>query len=325
MAGSDRFRIVALISFLGALLLFGYSSSAFACSCVWEGPFITVSKKSPLVVRGRVLRHNPPTPPYTVPTLDFLVQETLFGGMLDSGLRIQMGDGMHCRPEAAIFPPETEWVLAINGPGAKPGDGLALSHCGAYWLRVEGDQVEGEIDGPQGERRRIPLEELRQRLRYPAFRARLRGRVEQGERFQRPFGPGFEFRLEPAPDGWAVQVRERGRDDDLSRLTPPLHFAPNPREIAGWQFADPIYRCPDRPYAAEAGPENPRPIIFSPAVGRTIDGPGADSSVTPGDVEMVRRFGRVELTIEGHAFDPAAEGCPRLQWIEFSLEAEGGY
>lgn len=30
------------------------------------------------------------------------------------------------------------WVLALNGPGANPGTGWALSHCGEFWLRLEG-------------------------------------------------------------------------------------------------------------------------------------------------------------------------------------------
>lgn len=52
-----------------------------------------------------------------------MVLETLAGGLLDSGLIVQMGDGMHCRPMLGGFPPGSEWILALNGPGAKPGTG----------------------------------------------------------------------------------------------------------------------------------------------------------------------------------------------------------
>ncbi|MCX7635637.1 MAG: hypothetical protein N2Z74_07830, partial [Syntrophales bacterium] len=91
------------------------------CSCAWGGPFLQVAKDAPLIVRGRILRH------YTVPrpAMGVLVLETLKGGLLDSGLVVQMGDGMHCRPTVDGFPPNTEWILALNGPGSKPGRDIA--------------------------------------------------------------------------------------------------------------------------------------------------------------------------------------------------------
>ena len=90
-----------------------------------------------------------------------------------------------------------------------------------------------------------------------------------GERFRRPFGGRFEFLLEPTPMGWDIVIKELGRDENLARLTPPLHFVPNPREIEGWHFSDNPSDCASRDYEAEAGPENPRKFIFSPEVGKT--------------------------------------------------------
>lgn len=104
------------------LCLAGFLSmpdTSAACSCLWRGPFLTVAKEAPLVVRGKILRHHPGP----APVMDVLVLETLAGGILDSGLVIQMGDGMHCRPMMEGFPPGSEWILALNGPGAKPGKG----------------------------------------------------------------------------------------------------------------------------------------------------------------------------------------------------------
>jgi hypothetical protein len=293
---------------------------ASACSCAWRGPFLTVAPGAPLVVRGRVLRHHPGPGP----AMDVLVLETLTGGLLDSGLRLQMGDGMQCRPDMAGFPAGSEWVLALNGPGAKPGDGLALSHCGEYWVRVEGDEAVGRLEGGQGETTRMPLSELRLRLRYPRFAETFGGWIKAGGRFRRPVGPGFEFVLEPAAAGWEIVIREQGREENLARLTPPLHFAPNPREIEGWHLADAPATCP-RPYGAEAGPEHPRHFIFSPEVGRRIAGPDARRAVTPEEVEAVRRFGRGTLTIERFALRPGSDGCPQPEWIEFSVHLEGGF
>jgi len=97
--------------------------------------------------------------------MDVLVLETLAGGLLDSGLVVQMGDGMHCRPMLDGFPPGSEWILALNGPGSKPGKGMALSHCGEYWLGIEGNEVVGSIDGVQNQVRRMPWPEFKKQLK----------------------------------------------------------------------------------------------------------------------------------------------------------------
>jgi hypothetical protein len=243
--------------------------------------------------------------------------------VLDSGLRIQMGDGMHCRPKMQGFPVGSEWLLALNGPGAKPGNGLALSHCGAYWVRVLGDDAVGNLEGARGEQKRMPLSELRLRLRYPRSNQVLKGRVKAGKGFQQAFGPGFLFVLEPRAGGWEIVVREQGREENLARLTPPLPFAPNPREIEGWQLVDASSPGP-RPYGAESGPENPRTLIFSPEVGRRIDGPKANRSVTPEKVAAIGRFGRGTFTIKRFSLRPKSNGCARIQWLEFFAQLEWG-
>ena len=291
-----------------------------ACTCYWRGPFLSVFRDAPLVVRGKVLRHNAGQHP----SMDVQVLEILVGGILDSGLRIQMGDGLHCRPEAKNFPVGSEWILAINGPGSKPGNDLAISYCGEYWLRVDGAEVVGSIDGHQGEVKHLSLSKLSEQMRYPAFKSELRGTVEDGKRFRQSFGPGFEFVLEPSPAGWEIVVREQGRDENLARLTPPLHFAPNPREIEAWHVVDAPPSCP-RSYDASTGPPFPREFIFSPEVGRTIGGPQATKSITPEDAMAVQRFGRGKFTIERFEISYDGKGCPHFKSLEFKVRLEGGY
>ncbi len=148
-----------LIAVLFLLIMFALKVplSAGACSCVWKGPFLIAAQGAPLVIVGKILHHHPGKSP----TMDVLVLETLKGGILDSGMTIQMGDGMHCRPMINAFPVGTKWILAINGQGAKQGKGWAISHCGEYWLKVEGDYVVGSVDGNMKQIKKIPLQELK--------------------------------------------------------------------------------------------------------------------------------------------------------------------
>lgn len=309
---------LCLVLVLGCFL---FLSWAQGCSCEWKGPFLAVAKGAPHVVRGKIVRHHPGP----APTMDVLVLESLKGGLLDSGITAQMGDGMHCRPTLDRFPPNTEWILALNGPGSKPGRGLAISYCGEYWLRIENNDVVGIIEGAGRQEKRIPFQAFKNKLLYPHFTEAFSGRISSGEPFRRPFGPRFEFVLEPTPTGWTVMVKELGRYEDLSRLTPPLHFTPNPREIEGWHLLGNPSTCTTRPYGAETGPGNPRGFIFSPEVGGRIDGPKAGRPVTPEEVEEVQLFGRGILTIEGFELGPGVDGCPKILWMKFSVLMEGGY
>ena len=319
MVGRKRNRIAVLFLFI--MLALTMPLSAGACSCVWKGPFLTAAQDAPLVVIGKILRHHPGK----APTMDVLVLETLKGGILDTGMTIQMGDGMHCRPTIDAFPVGTKWILAINGQGAKPGNGWAISHCGEYWLKVEDDLVIGSIDGDMKQVKKMSLQDFKNRFLYPKFRERISGRVEAGKQIHRTFGTRLEFILEPMPEGWQIVVRELGRDENLARLTPPFHFVPNPREIEGWHFLEKPSACINRPYNADAGPTNPRQFIFSPEVGKTIAGPDSRLALSDENIDAVKKFGRGEMDIKKFKLTPGKDGCPRIEWLEFSVQLNGGY
>jgi len=318
--GVPEKKIIAVLFFLIIFSLL-IPSSANACSCVWKGPFLTASQDAPLVVIGRIIRHHPGVSP----TMDVLILETLKGGILDSGMVLQMGDGMHCRPELSVFPPGTIWILAINGQGAKPGNGLAISHCGEYWLKVERNDVVGSIDGDMKQVKRMPLLEFKNRFLYPKFSEKYFGRVEAGKPFRRAFGSRFEFILEPMPEGWQIVVKEYGRDENLARLTPPFHLMPNPREIEGWQFLEKPSKCVHRPYSADAGPANPRQFIFSPEIGKTIAGPDSRKALADENIDAVKKFGRGEIDVKKFKLMSGKDGCPKIEWMDFSVQLDGGY
>ncbi|MEW6440616.1 MAG: hypothetical protein AB1640_06710 [bacterium] len=177
----------------------------------------------------------------------------------------------------------------------------------------------------------MPLPDLRARLaaaRAEGASAQRRARVtfaaelQAGESFERPFGPGLVFRLEPGKAGWTITVKEQGRNEDLSRLTPPFHFVPNPRDIEGWHF-----RNADNTGPNEAGDKNVnapgeiRGFIFSPEVGRTVAGPQARTAPSPEDIETVRRFGRGTLRILEYRLDNLEPGKQAgMEWMRFEVE-----
>lgn len=203
--GGHEMKKLALWGLLIGIDIFVCPFYAGACSCAWNGPFIAVSKDAPLVIHGRIIRHHPGQSP----TMDVLVLETLKGGILDSGMVVQMGDGMYCRPKLEGFTPQSEWILSLNGPGSKPGEGLALSHCGEHWLRVTNSEVIGSIDGTQSQVKSMALDEFKRKFLYPRFGETFSGRANHGKSFHRPFGFRFEFILAPpSRRSWSCQSKK---------------------------------------------------------------------------------------------------------------------
>ena len=133
---------------------------------------------------------------------------------------------------------------------------------------------------------------------------RLRGVVKRGEPFEHLTAGGWIVRLRPDPEGWFLQISIKGREEDLSRLTPPWHFVPNPREIEGWHFRNDTTTGPNQ--GSVNAPQELREFIFSPAVGQGIEYNGSATSLE--DVEKVRAYGRGWLFIEKYRLTPPGRG-----------------
>jgi hypothetical protein len=211
--------------------------------------------------------------------------------------------------------------------------GLFESMCETYWLQVRDGEAAGAGDPSEvrGARPALSLALLRSRL--AAARARseaigkpsclaFAGEVRAGEAFERPFGSGLAFRLEPTPLGWWVAVREAGRDEDLARLTPPFHFVPNPRELEGWHFRNAANSGPNE--GDVNAPGEARGFIFSPEVGRTLAGPSASTRPTSEEIAAVRAAGSGTLWIEDYRLDHLEPGQERagFAWLRFTVALE---
>jgi hypothetical protein len=155
----------------------------------------------------------------------------------------------------------------------------------------------------------------------PHCETTITGEVKQGEAFERTFGPSFVFRLEPSSLGWTITVRERGRDEDLSRLTPPFHFVPNPRDLEGWHFRNADNTGPNEAGAKNVNaPGEERELIFSPEVGRSIQGADAKAAPTEDEVAKVRNYGRGLLRIIEYRLNNLEVGQEAgFDWLRFEV------
>lgn len=126
--------------------------------------------------------------------------------------------------------------------------------------------------------------------------ATLHGEVKLGEGFRRDLWNGLRFELTPIPLGWEIAVRDTTRPaENLARLTLPLQ-GPNPHTIEGWHFRNPANTGPNR--GEVNAPQEERGFIFSPEVGRSIQGPSSNAEVGEDEIERVADDGRGVLTIE---------------------------
>src|SRR6266516_2937456 len=142
------------------------------------------------------------------------------------------------------------------------------------------------------------------------------GSIKAGKRFERTFGGRFIFTLEPIDCGWEICIYERGRTENIARLTPPFHFVPNPRDIEGWHFRHENNTGPND--GIVNAPQKRREFIFSPEVGETIDGPQARYGVTPGEVDRVEAFGHGDVEITHLKLSPPHENeKARILAMEF--------
>ena len=128
------------------------------CECLWHGSFADVESDADLVIAGEVLggKGN---------SIDVGVERILRGPAHAESVRVWLKTADYCRPEKALFPAGSRWVMALDRieedvpggfyPGTpnvsygRIGD-YQLSNCGGYWLKWEGDAVTGNlVDAPR--------------------------------------------------------------------------------------------------------------------------------------------------------------------------------
>jgi len=129
-------RSLGLFAILVAVLL--APSVAFACSCMWAGPFTKVALRTDVVVLAEVrsyFRHG----------MDVAVLDVLKGTEKRPAIRIWGDTGALCRPYVTGFPRGTRWIFAVQRSREPEAHDYIISVCGEFWLEVRGKQVVGRI------------------------------------------------------------------------------------------------------------------------------------------------------------------------------------
>lgn len=149
-------------SFIAAGLLFGHATTTIYaqpdatgadCGCLWQGSFSEVAATTDLVVLGEVQRIKGNA-------VDLKPERVLHGEFWLDSMRVWMRTRDYCRPSAEAFPEGSRWIMALAQIREIPEDGFdpstpnqsygrpydyALSSCGGYWLRVNGNTAVGNL------------------------------------------------------------------------------------------------------------------------------------------------------------------------------------
>ncbi|HOU52153.1 MAG TPA: hypothetical protein PLR10_13155, partial [Smithella sp.] len=59
--------------------------------------------------------------------------------------------------------------------------------------------------------------------------------------------------------------------------------------------------------------------------GKTIAGPDSNKAFIDENINAVKKFGRGEMNIKKFKLALGTDGCPRIEWLEFTVKIDGGY
>lgn len=164
-------------------------SSTIACDCLWGGSFLDSSNHKDIVFLGRVIDYDQysyieldDTSFYSPSVMIIEIQEIFKVGEnsftvydhIDVGRKVKVLGNVHgnCRPEVKEFAIDSKWIFKLNK--AKDHNyynlDFTISNCATNYLRVNGNFVEGNIEGEDQKTMsdavevQIRIEELRERI-----------------------------------------------------------------------------------------------------------------------------------------------------------------
>lgn len=162
-----------IITFFATYLL--ATTTVFACECDYQGSFIKMAQRTPLVSLIKVTKYLTFKDIYDVKTPMSMEVEIVevYKGKENRKTVIVWGDiGNLCRPYLSEFKEGQYYVIAFDKgnfgrghPDEKETD-YSISICGAYWLTADFDKskVSGDIDSENRTVSTLSFSELKSRL-----------------------------------------------------------------------------------------------------------------------------------------------------------------
>ena len=142
----------------------------------------------------------------------------------------------------------------------------------------------------------------------------IHGEVAGDQEFRAALDNGWTFTLVRELHGWTLAVVDRD-GTDLTQLTPPWRFEPNPRQLYGWHFRNADNTAPND--GTVNAPQELRRFLISPSVSGTGGfRPPADKPVDPAALESEGR-GTLFVIDDGLA-DLARGQQARMVYLKFS-------
>jgi len=153
---------------IAAITMVLISSPCYACSCIWAGPFLQMSRDSKLVIRGTVKSYGPKLKhgDRLYASMEVEIVEVLKGKYVKKRIKLLGDTGMNCRPDITpeSFGIGSDFLFAL---GAEEKEVQPISVCGEYWVRMNKETAVGKVSKPQMEE--IGYEALRTAVREDAL------------------------------------------------------------------------------------------------------------------------------------------------------------
>jgi hypothetical protein len=151
------------------------TTTVFACSCDYQGSFLKVIQRTPLVAVVKVTKYLTFKDIYNVKipmSMEVEIVEVYKGKEVRNTVIVWGDIGNQCRPYLSEFKEGQYYVIGFDKgnlgrghPDEKETD-YSISICGAYWLTVDFDKsnVSGDIDSESRTNSTLRLSELKSRL-----------------------------------------------------------------------------------------------------------------------------------------------------------------
>lgn len=154
-------------------------SNSFACDCGYEGPFLKMAKRTPLVALVKVKKYltfKDIDGSKTPMSMEVEIIEKYKGKENRKMITVWGDIGNLCRPYLSIFKEEKYYVIAFDKGNHNSGHrdekdtDYSITACGCYWLTadVRKKEAAGDIDSPSRKNKIIKLQTLKKRLENTA-------------------------------------------------------------------------------------------------------------------------------------------------------------